>query len=96
MVSLDGLQKFVKTVPNNYRYLITKELIPTKYQSVLPAKFVFFNNLDQYFERISFINRYQIENEINGQISPEKFRVYTTAVYTVLIYNSNTTEVCEI
>jgi len=41
MVSLDGLQKFLKTVPNNYKYLITKELTPTKYQSVLPAKFVF-------------------------------------------------------
>jgi len=46
MVSLDGLQKVVKTVPNNYKYIIKQELTPTEYRSVLPAKFVFFNNLN--------------------------------------------------
>jgi len=95
MVSLDGQQKIVKTVPNNYIYHLEKELSPTEYKSVLPTKFVFLYNHYRFFETglFFFIDRYQIKNEVTGEISKEKFRVYTTAVYTVLLYNTNDTEV---
>jgi len=95
MVSLDSQKTLVKTVPNNYKYDIREQLTPTEYRSVLPTKFVFFDKFYQSFERVYyFIDRYQIENVTTGQLSVEKFRVTTTAVYTVLLYNTNNTEVC--
>ncbi|UJR26670.1 hypothetical protein I4U23_007987 [Adineta vaga] len=70
MLSLDGKQSEVKTIPNNYNFKITKKLSPTEYQSVLPTN-------------------YRIQNLANGHTSVETFDIYTTAVYTVLLHNSN-------
>jgi hypothetical protein len=37
---------------------------------------------------ISFVNRYRIKDVANGEQSKDKFRVYPTAVYTALLYNT--------
>jgi hypothetical protein len=92
MISLDGEQTVVETLPNKYIYEIKENLSPTDYQSVLSTKFVVF--FSRFFsEIVSFINRYEIENEANGQKSVETFSVYTTGVYTALLYNGNDTKV---
>jgi hypothetical protein len=41
MVSLDGRQREVKTLPNKYIFNIEEKLTPTDYQSVLSTEFVF-------------------------------------------------------
>ncbi len=92
MVSLDGKQPSVQTLPNKYVYNIPKKLSPSDYQSVLSAEFVFFFSLDRSFEAFS-VDRYQIEDLTSRQKSVEAVKVYTTAVYTALLYNTNDNKV---
>jgi hypothetical protein len=92
MVSLDGQQKSIRTLPNKYIYHFEKKLSPTEYKSVLSTEFVLF--LDNR-KKISyfFFGRYEFENIANGEISNDKFRVQTTAIYTALVYNTNNDKV---
>ncbi|CAF1448991.1 unnamed protein product [Adineta ricciae] len=70
VVTLDGKQSDVETVPNKYNFKMSKKLLPTDYKSVLPTN-------------------YEIKNLATQQISAENFDTHPTAVYTVLLHNSN-------
>jgi hypothetical protein len=52
--------------------------------------FVF--SLDRSFEAFS-VDRYQIEDLTSREKSVEAVKVYTTAVYTALLYNTNDNKV---
>ncbi len=91
MVSLDGGQTTVTTIPNIYTYYMIEKLSPTEYQSVLAEEFVFLDFFETLFSFV--VGRYRIQNGTSGVISEDKFQVYTTAVYTALLYNTDDAKV---